>query len=108
MSDGESKCDFCGSKIGEDDSSYGDNEGHIFCDEPCLVRFKMGDKDKCANCNKKIFGCVLCAKDYANDDDLYFCSNECFYKFNAKSTDNKLECTYSIYGGYWAKMDEKK
>ena len=34
-------CDFCGEKIKEDDSSYGDNEGHIFCDYPCLERFKM-------------------------------------------------------------------
>ena len=56
MSDEESKCDFCRRKIGEDDSSYGNNKGHIFRDEPCLIRFQMGDKDKCATCNKKIFG----------------------------------------------------
>ena len=107
MSDEESKCDFCGRKIGEDDSFYFDNKGHNFCDEPCLFRFQMGDNDKCANCNKKIFGCVLCAKDFSNDDNLYFCSNDCFDKFNDKRADNKLECTDSIYGGYWAKMDEK-
>ncbi len=73
MSKKESKWDFCGLKIGLNDSFWGDGEGHIFCDSPCLTRFQMGDKDKCTNCNKKIFRCALTAKDYANDNLLYLC-----------------------------------
>ena len=75
MAEEESKCAFCGRKIGLDDSFYADSEGHIFCDRPCLKRFQMGDEDKCGNYNKKIFRCVLTAKDFKNNDAFYFCWN---------------------------------
>ena len=61
----------------------------------------MGDEDKCANCNKKIFSCVLTAKDFKNNDAFYFCSNICFNKFNIW-INNKLEWISRICGGYWA------
>ena len=41
MSKEESQWDFWGRKIGLDDSSYGDNKGHIFYDSRCLKRFQM-------------------------------------------------------------------
>ena len=54
-----------------DDSFDGDENG-IFCDRVCLLRFGMGDKDKCANYNKKIFHYLLKAIDNANKDNFYF------------------------------------
>lgn len=73
MSNTESECNFCGRKIGLNDSFYGDENG-IFCDQTCLLRFGMGDKDKRANCNKKIINYLLKAIDNANNDNFYFCS----------------------------------
>ena len=97
-------CDFCGEKIKEDDSSYGDNEGHIFCDYPCLERFKMGNKDTCAYCDKKIYGSIIIGKDFSTGESFRFCSNDCSEKFNEKRADaHKLEFTDSCYGGNWDK-----
>ena len=101
MAEEESKCAFCGRKIGLDDSFVGDDEGRIFGDQVCLLRFEMGDKDKCVNCNKKIFGYVLKAKDNANREKFYFCSEVCFEKYNNKRTKNKLERVSSAFGGIW-------
>ena len=53
----EEKCVFCGRKI--DLYDHWDVNGHIFCDSPCSIRFRMGNNDKCSNCGKKIFGSVL-------------------------------------------------
>ena len=104
MSNKESKCDFCGRKLGLNDSYYGDREGHIFCDMSCLHRFGMRYKDKCTNCNKKICGYILKAKDNAGGD-FYFCSENCFHKYNNKRTNNKLERVPSVFGNLMKKIN---
>ena len=95
----EEKCDFCGRKI-----DLYDNwriNGHIFCDSPCSIRFRMGNNDKCSNCGKKIFGSVLEAKNIETGAYFYFCYEACFNKYN-KRNNNKLKRVSSVSGGYWA------
>ena len=106
MSEGELKCTFCGRKI--DHTDYWSDYNGKFCDRPCMIRFEMGDKDKCANCNKKVWHSVLSAKDHSSGEKFYFCSEGCLNKFNDKRANNKLECDSRLYGGYWANIDEKK
>ena len=101
MSNIENKCYFCGCKLGLNDSFDGDENGHIFCDRVCLLRFDMGDKDNCANCNKKIVHYLLKSIDKKNNDNFYFCSESCFKKYNDKRTKNKLERISSVCGGRW-------
>ena len=95
----EKKCDFCWGKIDPQDNWGVD--GHIFCDSPCLIRFRMGNNDKCLNCGKKIFGSVLEAKNIETGAYFYFCYEACFNKYN-KRNNNKLKRVSSVSGGYWA------
>ena len=97
----ESKCYFCGRKIGLNDGFYIVKE-HIFCDLSCFSRFEMGDKDTCTNCNKKIFNYLLTAKGKENNDNFYFCSEVCFEKYN-KRAKNKLQRVSSVCGGILGK-----
>ena len=73
----------------------------MFCDQSHLLRFEMGDKDKCTNCGKKIFLYILKAKNNANKDNFYFCSESCFHKYNDKRNNNKLERVSSVGGENW-------
>ena len=98
----ERKCDFCGGQI-DLYEQRGDVNGHIFCDSPCSIRFRMGNNDKCPNCGKKIFGSVLEAKNIETGAYVYFCYEECFNKYN-KRNNNKLERVSSVAGGYWAQI----
>ena len=100
MNEKNLKCYFCGKKIDFIDY-WGDADGHIFCDSPCMIRSRMGNNDKCSNCGKKIFGSVLEAKNKETGILFYFCYEKCFNKYN-KRINNKLERINSVIGGYWA------
>ena len=50
-SDIQGYCDFCGRRITEDDSSYGDMKGHIFCKMSCLESFGKRNNYTCGYCN---------------------------------------------------------
>ena len=62
----------------------------------------MGENDKCKNCNKKIFGSVVKARE-DNDSKIcfYFCSERCLALYNNKNPNNKLIKIASVIGGYW-------
>ena len=104
MTDEYSECNFCKRKIGLDDSFY-ESENGIFCDGVCMKRFEMGENDKCKNCNKKIIGELLQAKEgKKNGIYFYFCSEKCFAIYNKKYSNNQLVFKSHVAGGNWGQF----
>ena len=82
-----------------------DDNGNLFCENTCLVRFGMGKNDKCKNCNKKLFKSVLTARENNNNQNCcYFCSKNCFDTYCNKNPNNKLEFEGSVLGLYWPEI----